>query len=100
MIGGHLRPYDLLGRFGGEEFIVVLQNTDIVQATHIIELVLAAVRAREFEYDRQLIRFTFSAGVSNSCEEAAGTSSVESLIGKADARLYEAKRTGRNKVVG
>ena len=100
LIGGHLRPYDLLGRFGGEEFIVVLQNTDIVQATHIIERVLAAVRAREFEYDRQLIRFTFSAGVSNSCEEAAGTSSVESLIGKADARLYEAKRTGRNKVVG
>ena len=100
LIGGHLRPYDLLGRFRGEEFIVVLQNTDIVQATHIIERVLAAVRAREFEYDRQLIRFTFSAGVSNSCEEAAGTSSVESLIGKADARLYEAKRTGRNKAVG
>lgn len=100
VIGGHLRPYDLLGRFGGEEFIVVLQNTDSVQANQIVERILSAIRAQSFEYERQLIRFTFSAGVSNSCEESDGANSVESLIGKADARLYEAKRTGRNKVVG
>ena len=99
LIATHLRPYDLLGRFGGEEFIVVLQNTDSGQATQIMERMLSAVRRQSFEYEGQSIRFTFSAGVSNSCE-ADGLNSVEAFLGRADARLYDAKRSGRNKVVG
>ncbi len=92
------RPFDHVGRYGGEEFIVVLNNTRLPQA------IVYAERIRwEIEHLGQLLvnRFpgltlTVSAGVSG-YEKSVKTREV--LIARADKALYQAKETGRNKVI-
>ncbi|ACN15383.1 signal transduction family protein (GGDEF domain protein) [Desulforapulum autotrophicum HRM2] len=92
------RPFDHVGRYGGEEFIVVLTNTGLSQA-----IVYAERIRREIEHLGVLLvnRFpglalTVSAGVSG---YEKNVKNREVLIAKADKALYQAKETGRNKVV-
>ncbi len=92
------RPFDHVGRYGGEEFIVVLNDTSLPRAYTYAERI-----RREIERLGKLLahRFpglslTVSAGVS---EYDQGVKNREILIAKADKALYQAKETGRNKVV-
>jgi len=97
IISSNLRPYDLPGRYGGEEFIIISKNAGKVQTGSKIERILDIVRNKKFFYKENEISFTFSCGISESSEFENVT--VAALIEAADKRLYEAKNTGRNKVI-
>jgi diguanylate cyclase (GGDEF)-like protein/PAS domain S-box-containing protein len=103
LLRSNLRPYDLLGRYGGEEFIVISPNAWTEQARSIIKRILDKVRNSCFVYNGTPLGFTFSAGIADCFECGPDTLSagktIEMIIEKADSRLYKAKRTGRDKIV-
>ncbi|HEX6493542.1 MAG TPA: diguanylate cyclase [Candidatus Dormibacteraeota bacterium] len=89
-----VRLEDVVGRWGGEEFLVLGGITDAVAAGVLAERLRAAIADEPFEIDGAgRIRVTVSIGA------AAGTSDVEALVRQADAALYEAKAQGRNRAV-
>jgi diguanylate cyclase (GGDEF)-like protein len=89
-----IRPYDNIGRYGGEEFLLVLSNCDTVGATTLAERLLHAVRKDTIVLAEGTVSVTLSAGVATS----GIVQDVETLVGAADAALYRAKRSGRNRV--
>lgn len=94
-----IRTSDVLGRYGGEEFIIIFIDSDRDYSKTIIERILKEVRNTTFNYNGNEIKFTFSAGISDASESDINNFSFEYLINEADKRLYKAKETGRNKVV-
>ena len=88
------RPYDLLGRYGGEEFVALLPETSPEETCRIAARMLGAVRERQFETAAGLITVTASAGVSTSISE---DKELEELLKRADDNLYQAKRSGRDR---
>jgi diguanylate cyclase (GGDEF)-like protein len=93
LVGASLRPGDLFGRLGGEEFACLLANATITQALHVAERVrcdLAAMRLPGLD-----VHATVSVGVAVASE--AGRS-LPALLGLADRALYRAKAEGRNRV--
>lgn len=90
-----LRSTDIVGRWGGEELLVVLPNTRLEPARRAIEGALAAVRALDMPLQGTRVRATFSAGVI----EMIGHESLDDLVARADVALYEAKRAGRDRVI-
>ena len=93
-----MRNTDLLARYGGEEFAVVLPATSREGALQYAEVLRALVESQPFAYDQIWIPATISLGVATVDPQAPGT--VTDLIARADANLYEAKRSGRNRVAG
>jgi two-component system, cell cycle response regulator len=91
------REIDMPGRYGGEEFIVILPGTDEAAAAAFAERVRAAVEGHVFRDGAVEVRMTISAGVAAIPGE--GVRSPESLLKAADQALYEAKRAGRNRVM-
>jgi two-component system, cell cycle response regulator len=89
-----IRPYDSLGRYGGEEFLLVLSNCDTIGAAAIAERLLQAVRKDTIVLAEATVSVTLSAGVATS----GVIQDPETLVGAADAALYRAKRGGRNRV--
>ena len=92
-IGDTLRHPDLLGRFGGEEFVVFLPHADPLGALDAAERIRDCVAALSLEWRGQVVRSTVSVGVAtldNSHDALAG------LIHDADLALYAAKEAGRN----
>ncbi|WP_374601148.1 diguanylate cyclase [Niveibacterium sp.] len=94
-VGSVLRRTDALGRYGGEEFLVVLQGAAAPVAGTIAEQIRAAVAAEPVCAWQQTIAMSCSVGVASSSSDAL---SAEDLIARADAALYAAKRDGRNRV--
>jgi diguanylate cyclase (GGDEF)-like protein len=91
-----LRPYDTIGRYGGEEFLVVLPNCDGPTAVEIAERMRAATSGLPFAPASVALKVTASFGVA----ELRADDTIESLVLRADQRLYRAKRSGRNSVIG
>jgi diguanylate cyclase (GGDEF)-like protein len=89
------RRLDWVARFGGEEFVIVLPDTDIGRAVAIAERLRQAVEASRVVHGADEIRVTASFGVA----ECLDDDDAESLLARADAMLYRAKQTGRNRVV-
>lgn len=90
-----LRRSDVVGRWGGEELVVLLPNTGVAGAGRAIEQALAGVRALRFTgKDGAAFSVTFSAGV----VLTAPDETIEEAVARADTLLYEAKRAGRNRV--
>lgn len=87
-----IRQYDLVGRWGGEEFCLVLLGVDLQGAREIAERIRQTVAAMPFDKELQL---TVSLGVS----VARPGESLPTLYRRVDQALYEAKNTGKNKVV-
>lgn len=91
-----LRKTDILGRYGGEEFLVVLPDTDIHTATLVAQRLRAAIEAADFTLQAGLvIHKTVSIGVA---KLYVSTDTVELLLARADSALYQAKEGGRNRV--
>jgi two-component system, cell cycle response regulator len=89
-----LRPTDRLGRYGGEEFCAILPETSLGSAGRIAEELRALVEGYAFFSEDKEIRVTMSAGVGALREGMQ----PDDLYRAADEKLYEAKRTGRNRV--
>ncbi|MGV8830730.1 MAG: PleD family two-component system response regulator [Devosia sp.] len=93
----NIRGIDLACRFGGEEFVVLMPDTDFRQAEAVAERVRQSIGDRGFEVGAaRPLSVTVSAGVT--LNESA-TDTPELLIKRADVALYRAKREGRNRVV-
>ena len=90
------RPGDECFRYGGEEFVVLLANTDLAGTAHIGETICRQIHALEVFYDGKKIPITISVGVSSMVP--TGDMERDSLIGNADNALYQAKKSGRNRV--
>lgn len=90
------RKVDVLARYGGEEFAMILPEIDIRGATAFAEKIRAMIAESKFMFEGRMIPVTISIGVS---ELTADIATYDDLIKRADARLYKAKQTGRNRVV-
>ena len=90
-----IRTSDIVGRWGGEEFILVLPATPLRRIGDLLEQVRERVAAETFEYDDVKIRVTVSIGAA----DARGGMTYQDVMRIADDRLYLAKRRGRNRVV-
>lgn len=91
-----LREIDSVGRIGGEEFAVILPQTDAAQALEVAERLRQAVADTGLALEHGLpLHFTLSIGVTTLTGSGAN---IDMLLGQADSALYEAKRTGRNRV--
>lgn len=94
-IHAELRQSDVIGRYGGEEFVVILSSADISAAGPIAERIRNRVAEVRVEGFGEPIRLTCSIGVASS--DTLGVWG-EHLIARADAAVYDAKRSGRNRV--
>lgn len=95
VIEDQIRPYDRVYRYGGEEFLVLLQDTPAKAAQLAMERLRQVVENHEFGNAEQQLAVTLSIGVASSDQMAA----LEELIKAADTALYSAKDRGRNQVV-
>jgi diguanylate cyclase (GGDEF)-like protein len=93
-----LRPSDLAARFGGEEFTLLLPETDLAGALLVAERIQAHIRKLAIRHENSAVAplVTLSLGVASLV--AAPGMSAEQLIQEADERLYEAKQRGRNQI--
>ena len=94
-INCHIRKTDYLARFGGEEFCCLLPETDLPGALVLAERFRRVVEAQTTLCQEHNIKVTISLGVA----EFTGEDTAESLLKRADEALYEAKHSGRNRVV-
>lgn len=90
-----LRKSDIVGRYGGEEFAVILTDTDGPSALAVLEKLCQDFANVEHDTERGRFRVTFSAGVAS----MSGLKSSRELVFAADRALYDAKNRGRNRVV-
>nr|WP_254451835.1 GGDEF domain-containing protein [Duganella vulcania] len=96
MLKLELRPYDLLARFGGEEFVLALDGLDRQAAINVAERLRSRIELELVEIDALSVRYTASVGVVSSDEYGYD---LIRLISAGDAAMYEAKRAGRNRVI-
>jgi two-component system cell cycle response regulator len=95
-IARSLRPYDGVGRYGGEEFLVVLPGCDLPSGMKHAERLRALMADERFDTSEGRHTVTCSLGVAST--SSADQKDMDSLIRAADAALYRAKRNGRNRV--
>lgn len=95
MLSNRLRRVDHVGRYGGEEFAVVMPNTDVATATAILEELRETCASMVHETENGSFSITFSAGIASFPEFKSGAD----MNSAADARLYDAKNNGRNRIV-
>ena len=95
LIGSLLRETDLFGRYGGEEFAIILPDTPLQGAIEVAKRICRRVAAAPIEYQQQQLMTSVSVGVS----QFSTAVTADELIQHADLALYQAKRNGRNQVV-
>jgi diguanylate cyclase (GGDEF)-like protein len=88
-----LRPTDVLGRIGGEEFAILLPQTTHEGAMTLAERLRAAIASLAIDFAGQRIPITVSVGVAGGRQ-----ADLTNLLSEADAGLYRAKKAGRNQV--
>jgi diguanylate cyclase (GGDEF)-like protein len=93
-IKNQLRNVDMVFRFGGEEFLILLSNTTREAAAMVGERVRIAAQAQDYRADGNAVELTVSLG----CSTLLPGESAESLVRRADSALYVAKREGRNRL--
>jgi diguanylate cyclase (GGDEF)-like protein len=94
-VSGSIRPYDILGRYGGEEFLLILPGTSEENAAIVCERILENIQASPFCIDGVSIIVTISIGLAT----WSGREDVDKLVAAADKALYMAKEKGKNRVV-
>ena len=88
------REDDIVARFGGEEFVIVLRNSTLENGLDVAQRLCERIRSKKLCFDHKVIEITASFGVST----AHDLSDIDSSIHLADLALYRAKRAGRNRV--
>lgn len=91
----NLRNSDIVFRYGGEEFVILLSDTDASGAQLLAERIRASIECHTIAYDMQTIKVTASLGVST----LQSDDTIESFVKRADEAMYTAKNNGRNRVV-
>jgi len=95
ILSASVRNLDLVGRWGGEEFAILMPGTDLEEAVQAAERMRQAVMKTAPPLDDHACAYTASFGVA---AFRADTPTMVSLLGRADAALYHAKGSGRNRV--
>jgi diguanylate cyclase (GGDEF)-like protein len=95
IIQEELRSSDVLTRYGGEEFIILLPSTSGKAAINVANRIREAVEHMRVQYNEDEITITISLGVT---EYTAQRNSLQAVISDADQALYKAKQNGRNQV--
>jgi diguanylate cyclase len=90
-----LRPSDVVVRFGGEEFLLLLPRATIERAARVVQRAQDKLAAQVLVYQHRPVRFTFSAGVT---ERRPGEPQAD-VIRRADRALYQAKNAGKQRVI-
>ncbi len=96
-VKAEIRDYDSVGRYGGEEFLLVFGDMSSDAAASASERIRGIIEAEPVAFDGIYIPVTTSIGVAT--DPVPGASRLKELVAVADGALYEAKRTGRNRVV-
>jgi len=91
-----LRETDIFGRYGGEEFAVVLVNTDRQNALDICKRLLQTIAKLKIRASSATVKITVSLGITM---HQADDNSIDALLKRADDALYQAKNQGRNQIV-
>ncbi|OMH25863.1 GGDEF domain-containing protein [Motiliproteus sp. MSK22-1] len=99
MLKEDCRPYDLVARFGGEEFIILFFGMGKHQANKVLERYQERLRTTQIVTDGNRLYCTFSCGIADSNEIAPGKLGSNEMVKLADERLYYAKGNGRNQIV-
>lgn len=97
LVLGSIRKEDVFARYGGEEFAIILPETGLDPALLVTEKLRALIEAHDFVFEGTTIKVTVSMGVHASVD-IEPSADPEKIISAADARLYDAKRAGRNRV--
>jgi len=96
----HTRKDDIVARFGGEEFVILMRDIEREKAKHLGESLRRGVSELKIKFDKHEFQLTISIGVAClSTKEKIEFRSFTALIEEADRKLYEAKVSGRNRVV-
>ena len=96
-IVSNLRPYDSVGRWGGEEFLVLLPNTNHEEATQIAERLRTSVARSRLEFiESNSVELRISLGVT--CTSFGEDQYIDKLVSQADKALYKAKNLGKDRV--
>lgn len=99
IISKYLSPNQILGRYGGEEFIIISLNEYKKTTATQINNILNQINKTTFSINNVKINLSFSAGISDTQYFEKENITIEKIINISDERLYKAKRAGRNKVV-
>lgn len=91
----HIRDSDIAGRYGGEEYAVLLPDTDKYGGGMFAERLRVAIKAREIVHEGEIIRCTVSLGVA---DMNSPLNTYNTLIKRAEQALYASKKSGRNQV--
>ena len=90
-----LRSSDIIFRYGGEEFVILLSDTDASGAELLAERIRSSIERHTIAYGMETVKITASLGVTTLQSE----DTIESFVKRADAAMYKAKNSGRNRVV-
>jgi diguanylate cyclase (GGDEF)-like protein len=95
LMKGQIRQQDLLARWGGEEFILMIVETKVEQGQQIAEKIRLAIQQNIFKFEGLDIQISISVGVS----QISLAEKLDDCINRADKNLYLGKKNGRNKVI-
>ncbi|WP_028105024.1 diguanylate cyclase [Pseudoduganella violaceinigra] len=96
--GAMRRPCDVAARYGGEEIVVLMPETDAAQALHVAESIREAVAQMLVPHERSIAGPVLSVSIGGATLPPGGEESAPALFESADAALYRAKQAGRNRV--
>jgi diguanylate cyclase (GGDEF)-like protein/PAS domain S-box-containing protein len=96
VVRAQLRSVDVIGRYGGDEFIILLPQTSTEEALILGERIHASVNAAHVETNKGPLTFTISLGIAQTTHHPTQPDSMEGLLLRADQALYAAKQAGRN----
>jgi diguanylate cyclase (GGDEF)-like protein/PAS domain S-box-containing protein len=89
-----VRPYDLVGRFAGDEFIIVSKNAGLIETEAMLRRIVGAIRNKDLSFEGHMMRLTFSCGLAHCGEFSGKTLSVDAMITRAYELLRAAKEAG------
>jgi diguanylate cyclase len=90
-----IRPSDVISRYGGEEFVILLPETTLEMAVQVVARVREELRRQSLVYNNESITLTFSAGIA---QRVPGERQND-LVSRADRALYVAKQSGKDRVI-
>jgi diguanylate cyclase (GGDEF)-like protein len=95
IISSSIRKSDFCARYGGDEFVIMFNETSTKDVTAVVERIVTEMAAKPFDFEGKKLSTTLSAGVAGYPEDG---SDVRTVMANADQAMYESKRSGKNRV--